>query len=530
MSGNLRRLPQGDTSRSLLPVLMLLVALAIVAVLLWLSSGAAVVLPSTDRAPTGDAGSTNAAGASRAHEPSQPETSRELIDEMIEGTWQLQVQVVDATGDPVANAAIEVQETRQAAAHVAGKTGGDGLCTLEAVRDRFLVRAHHAGTGRSLLVAANCELHAETPLRLLLWRPVQMVGLVLGADSQPWPGAHVSLEALELLYGSNSPHVSPSEVIADRMGRFSFEAAAAVPGSARLAMPGVSGVQVEWLASEGEEVVLAVPGALCIEGVVLDEQGNPTLAQVEVFTGPTPWSSRQRPESVVNFSLSPQSLGEHTVRAVTSDGRSASTTVTLSATQPRAYVELHLQRGEQVAPKEDATDAGTAESAGSIAMAVFTSDGRPAKGVRVAAARPLGQGFGELLASADRHEVVIDGRHLAKRAMRLLIVDQESDEFGVFEVAAGALQDRVTMTLGMRGSVAIEALHQGRAVRGVTLQLWTHHEPFFSGVGKHQLLAENVPPGPALVEVKRGFEVIARKEILVRPGVLTSESVEVEMR
>ena len=207
MSGNLRRLPQGDTSRSLLPVLMLLVALAIVAVLLWLSSGAAVVLPSTDRAPTGDAGSTNAAGASRAHEPSQPDASRELIDEMIEGTWQLQVQVVDATGDPVANAAIEVQETRQAAAHVAGKTGGDGLCTLEAVRDRFLVRAHHAGTGRSLLVAANRELHAETPLRLLLWRPVQMVGLVLGADSQPWPGAHVSLEALELLYGSNSPHV-----------------------------------------------------------------------------------------------------------------------------------------------------------------------------------------------------------------------------------------------------------------------------------------------------------------------------------
>src|SRR5690606_40951780 len=111
-------------------------------------------------------------------------TQRELVDQEHDGFWRLQVQVVDATGDPVASALLEWQESVDSVAHVAGTTNSDGICQLETDVERLFVRAHAAGIGRSLLVPASNDDGGQCHLRLLLWRPVRMTGVVLGANAR----------------------------------------------------------------------------------------------------------------------------------------------------------------------------------------------------------------------------------------------------------------------------------------------------------------------------------------------------------
>lgn len=466
----------------------------------------------------------------------QPQLAqRELLSSTSETAWQLKVEVVDATAEPVAGAQVELQPTRRSAAHAAGKTNRDGICSIEVEADYMLVRAHHSGTGSSLLVAVDREEHADVPVRLLLWRPVQMTGLVLGADAQPWPGARVTLQAQDLLYGSNSPHVSPAEVVTDRSGQFAFEAAAALPGAAQLTMPGFERVHVEWVASEGQQVLLAVPGALRIEGVVLDAIGNPTAARVDLVDTVTDqafvaqFRLGSRLELAERFALEPKRLGEHSVRAVAEDGRTATARVHITAAQPRTYVEMMLRDATPLAPERPAAESEPV-LAEPFTIDVFLADGRPAKQLEVSVAQELGQGIGRVIASSGASRVSVAANRLSRRPMRLTVQDPASDQFGVIDLAAGPLPARASLTLGVRGAVALEARFRDRAAPGVTLQLWTYPEPFFSGRGKHRLEAENVPPGPALVWVKRGFEIIASKQIMVLPGALTTEQIEVELR
>ncbi|MGK0521106.1 MAG: hypothetical protein ACJAUC_003816, partial [Planctomycetota bacterium] len=126
---------------------------AVVAFALWWWSGEDVAPPNPNAADS--LGEDYAAGlaATSSTDLVPQETSREIVGEMIEGMWSLIVTVVDANGDPVAAAAIELQATAKGAASDAGRTNADGVCRLEVTSDRVFVRAYHSRIGRSLLVA-----------------------------------------------------------------------------------------------------------------------------------------------------------------------------------------------------------------------------------------------------------------------------------------------------------------------------------------------------------------------------------------
>ena len=476
-------------------------------------------------------------------------SSREVIGEMAAGAWPLIVKVVDANGDPVAAAAVEVQESRRGAASIAARTNSDGICTLDVTSDRVLVRAHHSRIGRSLLVAATEDGYVDQQLRLLLWRPRQVTGVVLGADSRPWPGVGVRLEARELLYGASSPHVWPNEVVTDAAGRFAFEAAADVPGFARLSAPGFENVEAEWVASEGAQVVLAVPGALRIEGLVVDRAGNPISAVVVLASADDYRTQARTAVASERFSLEPKTLGTHTLSATGEGWLVGGATVELTAAQPRVYIEVKLEELERIPEPVAPTgpvlelDLGNGKAAGlqvplvtppvdhnAIVVEVVGADGKLAKGVMVQRASELGSVMHSNLTSSTSNHVTLRESQVKERPMRLLFSNRQFSEHGWLDLAEGPLPGRVIVQLGVRGSVSVEARCRGRVARGVMLQMWTHHEAFSSGRGKHHLEANEVPAGPALIEVRRGFELVGTKAILVQPGVFTSETIEVELK
>lgn len=524
-----------------------LVMAAVVAFALWWWSDEDVAPPNPNAADAlgGDYAAGLAATSSIDLVPQ--EASREIVGEMIEGMWSLIVTVVDANGDPVAAAAIEVQATAKGAASDAGRTNADGFCRLEVTSDRVFVRAYHSRIGRSLLVAVQDDGYVVQQLRLLLWRPTRVTGIVLGADSRPWPGVHVSLEARHLLYGSSSPHVWPTSVVTNAAGCFEFEAAAAVPGLARLSATGFGNIEADWIANDGAQVVLAVPGALRIEGVVVDQTGNPTLAKVAFVRAGELRTRPQDPQAAERFSLQPKTLGKHTIMATGAGNLRATATVELRADQPRAYVELQLQEPKASSKPEEVASSSFNFSGGisrgfvsrmpksvvdgpAITLDVFSADGEPAANVEVWKACELGRvmnwGLGEWRGSTGmlRQSKVYD------RPMRLLVTNKSGTEHAWLELAEDPVPPRATVRLGRRGSVSVEARCRGRIARGVTLQMWTHHEPFSSGRGKHLLLADEVPAGPALILVRRGFEIVGQKTFIVQPGVLTTEVIEVELK
>jgi hypothetical protein len=520
---------------------------AVVAFALWWWSGEDVAPPNPNAADS--LGEDYAAGlaATSSTDLVPQETSREIVGEMIEGMWSLIVTVVDANGDPVAAAAIELQATAKGAASDAGRTNADGVCRLEVTSDRVFVRAYHSRIGRSLLVAVTEEGYVDQQLRLLLWRSVRVTGIVLGADSRPWPGVRVSLEARHLLYGSNSPHVWPTQVVTNAAGRFEFEAGAEVPGLARLLGPGLGNIKAHWIATKGAQVVLAAPGALRIEGVVVDHAGNPRPARVLLSSAE---DFRVRAEDIrpaERFSVQPKTLGKHMVTATAEGNLVAKAIVELRADKPRAYVELQLKErkapaeSEQPSPPSfqpvDASKSGfhptvvvPPANGLAITLDVIGADGEPANDLEVSRASELGSVQNVSLGLGGGGKATLRVSQVADRPMRVLISSNDGAEYGWFDLGEGPVPPRVTVRLGKRGSVSIEARCRGRVARGVRLQMWTHHEPFWSGNDKHLLRADDVPSGPALIVVRRGFEIVGTKTIIVQPGVLTTDTVEVKLR
>jgi hypothetical protein len=87
----------------------------------------------------------------------------------------------------------------------------------------------------------------------------------------------------------------------------------------------------------------------------------------------------------------------------------------------------------------------------------------------------------------------------------------------------------MTVVLQPPASVDFVAKCRGRDARGVMLHLSTEHTDFVSGRGKHLMQLDEVPPGPAVLQVRRGFEVLATKNVFIRGGVTNYETIEVKL-
>ena len=483
--------PTATEQPSSLPVrAMLVVAVALVAGLWWwFGDDVAPPAPAHRSAAGTDADAGTATGAALPVAPQA--ASREVIGEMAAGTWPLVVKVVDANGDPVAAAAIELHQTRRGGGAIAGRTDAEGICSLAIDRERVWVRARHSRIGRSLLVAADeAEFH-NARLRLLLWRPVRVAGIVLTADGRPWPKAQVSIEPRQILYGSKSPHVWPSRVVTDAAGRFSFEAAAHVPGFARLSMPGFENIDAEWVAKEGAQVVLAVPGAFRIEGTIVDPSGNPIRARAFLKHEDDYRSGAQLPVAAERFTLEPKGIGKWQVSAVPEDASGgemiAVADVELTMERPRAYVELRMEKlgdvpdvvVEEPSSTKDQFFSGMSgarppkppPSPPLMAVEVFGPDGKPVDGIIMHRACELGEVRNYRCGTFDGHRAVLTEKHLSMRPMRILVFDKAQTAHGWIDVSDGRVPPNLTVHLGAKSSVVFEARCRGRAARGVHLRL-----------------------------------------------------------
>lgn len=452
---------------------------------------------------------------------------RELVREQVAGTWSLQLKVLDTNGMAVASADVDVIDAVQGGELGKVVTDRDGNCEVVVRKDHAAVRATHADVGRSLTLPVSRDGDADQTIRLVLWRPVLMTGVALGADAQPLRGVQVELEPLTLLYGCNSPHVAPSQVVTDDRGRFSFEAPVGLEGFAHIRVAHNQRIDAAWTAEPGGEVVVAVPGAFCIEGLVIDAAGNATKANVSL-AGALPDLFLWRPDDPVErFSLDPKKPGKHSLVALGFDGWVAKADVEITAARPRAYVELRLQKADDtlaLAPVRKVED-----PTASIWIDVFTADGKPANKVWLSRGReqrgpqhvPLSEGRGP--------QIQLSGRTLWQRPMRILVFDAPSNQYGWLELKSGPLPTRATVVLQPPASIDFIAKCRGRDARGVMLHLSTEHTDLVSGRGKHHMQMDDVPPGPAVLEVRRGFELLATKKVFLRGGVTNFETIEVEL-
>lgn len=453
--------------------------------------------------------------------------ARELIAAQPDGTWPLRVEVVDAHGDPVAGARVTVVDPVQGESIANAITDAHGSCEVFVAADRAAVRAIHEEVGRTLTLPVSQAEDEEVPVRLVLWRPVEMRGVVLGEDAQPLRGMQVRIEASNLLYGTNAPHVSPERVVSDRLGRFTFEAPVGLQGFATMRVPGVKGrVEAKWTAKLGGQVVLAVPGAFKIEGLVLDEQGNRTKANVSlanVLLGS--WSTKEEPRE--RFSLDVDRPGQHAIVALGFDGFTAQQTVELSVARPRAYVELTLTKAKdslELAPVKKVVDPDA-----TITVDVFRNDGSPAAGVELLIAGSHKTGFSNRAFTSNSNRVKVGGRVLWERPLDMLINDATVDQWAVLHLPQGPVPPHVRVSLEPTGGVDFVALCRGRDARGVNLYLTTPHTDFASGTGKHRMQIDEVPPGPAVLEARRGFELLATKKLIIRGGITNYATIEVDL-
>lgn len=464
-----------------------------------------------------------------AQEKTRTAGPRELVREQLAGSWSLQLQVLDTNGAAVASASVDVLDAVQGGEVAKVVTDREGFCEVVVREDRVAVRATHADVGRSLTLSVSRDVDADQTIRMILWRPVQMTGVALGRDAQPLRGVQVELEPLSLLYGSNSPHVVPPLVVTDGRGRFSFEAPFGLEGFAYMRVAGRSKrIEVAWTAEPGGEVVVAVPGAFRIEGLVTDAAGNVTKANVSLAQAKhSTFISTSRDEPAERFSLDPKKPGKHSLVAVGFDGFVAKVDVEVTSARPRAYVELTLKEADDTLALAPVTT--VEDPTASIWVDVFTADGKPAKRVWLSNGRTPSGPLPAPLSNDRGPKIQLSGRTLWGRPMRILVYDAPSNQYGWLELKNGPLPPRMTVVLQPPASVDFVAKCRGRDARGVMLHLSTEHTDFVSGRGKHLMQLDEVPPGPAVLQVRRGFEVLATKNVFIRGGVTNYETIEVKL-
>jgi len=469
---------------------------------------------------------TGPLAAEASHGKSATSGTRELIAEQPEGTWPLVVEIVDAHGDAVAGARVTVVDAVSGEAGVTVITDRDGLSEIPIAADRAAVRGLHEEVGRTLTLPVSKDEDEGTPVRLILWRTVQMRGVVLGEDARPLRGVRVDLEAASLLYGTNSPHVAPANVVSDDLGRFTFEAPLGLHGYAHMTPPGRGArVKADWTAENGGEVVLAMPGAFRIEGLVLDADGNRAKANV-ALAREVKRLSMGMGDPVEQFSVDAESSGMHEIVALGFDGWTAKQKVELTVARPRAYVELKLSKEDNtlaLAPIKKVFDPKA-----SITFDVFRDDGSPAVVVDLSYGDPNSDSAFYHQQSTG-NQLKVGGRSLWQRPLQMLFFDKSANQYATFDLPEGPIAPRVRIVLEQAGSIDIVARCRGRVARGVTLYLSTPHTDFASGTGKHRMQLNDVPPGPALLEARRGFELLGTKALIIRGGVINYATIEVDL-
>lgn len=504
-----------------------MIVIAVLGVLLALSLWGGDPAPPKLGASAEKRSRSGAAAAEASHQRDvESSGARELVAEQPDGTWPLEVEIVDAHGDPVAGARVTVLDAVSGEVGATAITDRDGLCGVPIAADRAAVRALHEEVGRTLTLPVSQEEDEGTPVRLILWRPVQMRGVVLGEDAQPLRGVRVELEAASLLYGTNSPHVSPASVVSDDLGRFTFEAPLGLQGYAHMAPPGRgSRVEANWTAEKGGEVVLALPGAFRIEGLVLDADGNRAKANVALAREVRKLSVGLG-DPVEQYSVDAESPGMHEVIALGFDGWTARQKVELSVARPRVYVELKLSKADNtlaLAPIKKVFDPNA-----SITFDVFRDDGSPSMVVDLSYGDPNSDAAYYHQQSSG-NQLKVGGRSLWQRPLQMLFFDKAANQYGLFDLPEGPIAPRVRIVLEQPGSVDIVARCRGREARGVALYLATPHTDFASGTDKHRMQINEVPPGPALLEARRGFELLGTKALIIRGGVTNYATIEVDL-
>ncbi|MFT7536363.1 MAG: hypothetical protein ACI85K_002317 [Hyphomicrobiaceae bacterium] len=142
-----------------------------------------------------------------------------------DGAWPASILVIDALGEPVANAKVDLSAAQKGPALHTVFTDSLGLATLMVSADRAFVRAYHQDVGRSIAVdAVDIVAQGGLVTRLMLARPASMTASVIDQQAQPVASQLVRLvdTARGRFYGT--PTFAPRTVTTDIHGRFEFEA------------------------------------------------------------------------------------------------------------------------------------------------------------------------------------------------------------------------------------------------------------------------------------------------------------------
>lgn len=440
-----------------------------------------------------------------------------------EESWRIAAMVRDALGDGVEGARIEVRSAPGGALLAKAVAGQRGVARFDVRGETLFVRARHPDLGVSLE-------HRLTRKRrscvMVLQRPVRMRGYAFDARGQPLAGALVELldgngvTLRNLLGGPSDARVIPSRMRADEDGAFAFEAPAGWNGVACVKMPN-GGIlsdpgSAPFTVQEGRDVLVGLPGAFCVRGVVLDANGEAVDALVWAVGSVV----GRRPVSSSSFSIAVEP-GETTRILASANSQIGSVDVTATRANPQPRVVIHLGRGDGVPSvfrslRDD-----------SIEVVATCSDGSAPPTLRY---RWVDETFTRSLGDPERVKGSSIRLGRAPLPPARLWVKARSGEVATWVLPAGGLPKRVALRLQKPVDVEVEVLHQGRPARGLTATLYacgTRETVKMRRPGRARFT--RVCPGPAKVVVKRGWELVGEQRLFLAEIGTTRVTVPVDL-
>jgi hypothetical protein len=266
------------------------------------------------------------------------------------GAWPLRVQVVDANGDAVADATIELTLAPDGPGTVA-RSAADGTWQTSIAAPSCRVRAFHAECGRSVALLCRPDPQTSEPMRLVLLRPVLVRGLAISGDGKPWAGVEVQLAATSGLK-VNAPVVSQPIVVTDARGEFEFEAAAAMMLQVAVLQDGYHQAPLT-VAAEGARIVLVRRGGFVVHGRVVDAAGRELPAIVRLERADADASSSSSfvlpGDPASTFAFEPTEIGRHRLYVAAPGLAPKVVDVELSLDSPRHEIAVALAPGEATA-------------------------------------------------------------------------------------------------------------------------------------------------------------------------------------
>jgi hypothetical protein len=451
----------------------------------------------------------------------------DAVERQLDVTWSLQVRVVDAHDDGVAGARVEVRSQRGGEVRCEGVCDETGAARIDVQGDAVWVRARDADVGASLERSVG---RTDRSCTLALRRPVRMHGYAFGVDGQPLVDARVAIRTGEegivaqFLGGDEHVPAVPATMRTDAAGGFAFEVAAGWSGVARVEIDSADGWPdtgtVAFTAGEGGEVLVGLPGAFVVRGVVVDGRGEVVEAVVEVHAvdGRHVLGDYRRAGRDFQIGIAPGKRIRLVARADQGEGY-ADVVATRSDPQPRVVIRLGEGRATEP-PFRAIPDGG-------VDVVATLPDGSAPPALRhrwvdVTFERSLG----------DLHREEGGSFHLghAPKPPARLWVKSRAGEVATWVVPAGPLPRRVELRLQKPVDVEISVLHRGRPARGldVTLLACGTRETFAlgpSGVATFTWIC----PGPAKAVVTRGWEVVGEQQLFLAASGSNRATVHVDL-